>query len=62
MALILDGEIVDGCRANNIVGLTFMSDPPCRVHIKVSHLHPEAQAVVRRHSKSVAAVAPMSEH
>jgi hypothetical protein len=60
-ALILDGAIVDGARANNIVGLTFLTDPRSRVHIRVSDLHPSAQELVRRQIPSVSCVAPLSE-
>ena len=59
-ALILDGAVkVNGTRAKAVVGLDILSDPPSRLHIPLSRLQPEAQALLRKCVTSVPAKAPL---
>jgi len=61
IAILLGGAVVDGKRADDIVGLSFLCDPPTQIHVRVSHLQPAARAEVRRQSPSVLAKAPLAD-
>ena len=59
-ALVLDGAAKpNGIRGNAILSLDILADRPWRFHIPLSHLHPEAQAVLRKSLGSVRAKAPL---
>ena len=59
-ALILYGAVkVNGTLTNAILGLDILTDPPSRIHIKLSDLQPEAQALIRKSVTSVPAKAPL---
>jgi len=60
-AIMLGGAVVDGQRADDVVGLRIMSTPPTRLHVKVSHMQPAARAEVRRQAPLAAVKAPVGE-
>lgn len=61
-ALIIDGSAsVNGVRANDILALDILSNPPSRLHIPLMKLQAEARARVRSLIDSAPAVAPLSE-
>jgi hypothetical protein len=61
-ALILAGAAnPNGLRPDATVGLDLLSDPQCRLHVPISQLQPEAQAIVRRQTGSIPRVASLAE-
>lgn len=61
-ALVLSNACIpNGVRADAILGLDILSNPPSPIHIPLWHLQPEAQAMMRRSVTSVQAKAPLSQ-
>ena len=60
--LILEGRATaNGVCADGIVALTIAGERPCRLHIRVCHLWPEAQVIVNKQASLIPAVAPIAE-
>jgi hypothetical protein len=61
-ALIVGGAArLNGVRANSILGLDILIDLQSSLHVPLSHLDPQAQALARSQAKSTRTVAPLSE-
>jgi hypothetical protein len=61
--LILSGGAnVNGVWPTGIVALNLHGNPPSRIHVRRSHLSPEARAAVSHQASSVPAVTRLAEH
>jgi len=61
-ALILDNvAVVNGRSERGIVALDILTDPPSQIHIKLSSLTSEAQAVIADQLPNVRAVTPLRQ-
>ena len=60
--LIVEGSAsVNGVKPNGTVGLDIQADPPFRLHVPLTQLHPRARAEARRQMSSVPAMASIGE-